>query len=159
MAKVTWLGEDTEEIPGPSYNMWNGVKFKKDHPVEVTDAHMLMKARVNRFYKVTDDEAQETPKEEVLRKQEAEQYDTSGARDVTPKQETHHAQGKALERKAQELKSKIENKKEDYDFRKTEKGSGYSAAKRKSQKRRPHIVPEYPHPTHDQIAPTPTPPD
>ena len=151
MTQLMWLGEDQEDMPGPSYHIWNGVKFRKDQWVELTDAHMIAKAKGSRFYKVTEEnpnvvlqendalEQEERrkayeAKQQVLRKQEAEQYDTSGARDVTPKQETQHAQGKALERKAQELKSKIETKKEDYNFRKTEKGSGYSPVKKKKEK-------------------------
>lgn len=123
-----------EDIPGPSFNTWCGVKFPKGVAVEVTDAAMLAKARVNQFYKVTDDGPPATPKQQVLRKQEAEQYDTSGARDVTPKQEPHHAQDKTLERQAQELKSKIENKKEDYNYRQAEKGSGYTPVKKRGRK-------------------------
>ena len=62
MVKVIWLGEDTETIPGPSFNIWNGVKFPKDVAVEVTDPYMLGKLRgmgENRFYKVIEDTKQE----------------------------------------------------------------------------------------------------
>jgi outer membrane biosynthesis protein TonB len=63
MAKVTWLGEDTATTPGPSFNTWNGIKFPKGKAVEVTDAHMLAKAKANRFYKVAE---QAAPKPEKV---------------------------------------------------------------------------------------------
>lgn len=67
MAKLTWLGEDDLHVTvdsdgvshqgaGPSFNLWNGIKFPKDVPVEVTDAHMIAKSRGNKFFKVEDDE-------------------------------------------------------------------------------------------------------
>ena len=64
MAKVIWLGEDAlhkdrngEPIAGPSYTMWNGVKFPKDVPVDVTNEQALAKARGNPFFDVIDDVA------------------------------------------------------------------------------------------------------
>ena len=55
MTKVTWKGEDTEDYAGPSYALWNGVKFPKDVAVEVTDPHMLGKARTNQYFKVQEE--------------------------------------------------------------------------------------------------------
>jgi hypothetical protein len=52
MALVTWLGEDTEREPGPSYNTWNGIRFPKGEPVEIADEHMIEVARTNQFYRV-----------------------------------------------------------------------------------------------------------
>lgn len=62
MTKVIWLGEDTETVAGPSFNVWNGVKFPKGVEVEVTDPYMLGKLKGmgdNRFYKVIEDTKQE----------------------------------------------------------------------------------------------------
>ncbi len=68
MAKVTWLGEDhlhakrdehgeiVEEGFGPSATIWNGVKFPKGVPVEVTNSMALQKARGNPFFHVDEDE-------------------------------------------------------------------------------------------------------
>lgn len=67
MAKVIWKGEDDlhfaldekgEKIPaaGPSFTMWNGVKFEKGKPVEVTNETALKKARGNPFFDVVDEE-------------------------------------------------------------------------------------------------------
>jgi hypothetical protein len=52
--QVTWLGEDTDEHPGPSYNTWGGIKFPKGVPVDVSDPHMIAKAKANQFFKVTE---------------------------------------------------------------------------------------------------------
>lgn len=72
MAKVTWLGEDvlhnvvthdghTIEGAGPSFTIWGGVKFPKGEAVEVTDAHMLKKAKINQFFSVEEDEPKRGP--------------------------------------------------------------------------------------------------
>lgn len=61
MAKITWLGEDTDTVAGPSFNVWNGVKFPKGKAVEVNDAHMIAKARGNQFYEVTEGKAEKAP--------------------------------------------------------------------------------------------------
>lgn len=58
MAKVIWKGEDdlhNDDRGGPSFTMWNGVKFPKDKPVEVTNEVALAKARSNPFFDVIDD--------------------------------------------------------------------------------------------------------
>jgi hypothetical protein len=59
MAKVTWTGEDdlhthADGSPGagPSFTVWNGVKFPKGEAVEVTNAVAVKKAKGNRFFKV-----------------------------------------------------------------------------------------------------------
>lgn len=57
MASVTWLGEDGKDkngndVAGPSFTVWGGVKFPKGQPVTVTDKAMLAKAKINQFFKV-----------------------------------------------------------------------------------------------------------
>jgi hypothetical protein len=54
MAKLTWLGEDTDETPGPSFTTaFGGVKFPKGQPVEVTDKDIITRARKNQFFEVS----------------------------------------------------------------------------------------------------------
>lgn len=71
MAKVTWKGEDhlhntvtsegvTVEGAGPSFTTWKGIKFPKDVAVDVTDAHIIAKAKRNIFFKV-EEEAKRGP--------------------------------------------------------------------------------------------------
>lgn len=52
MAKVTWLGEDVGDHPGPSFVIWQGIKFPKGKGVEIPEGPVLAKARGNRFFKV-----------------------------------------------------------------------------------------------------------
>ena len=53
MAKITWLGEDEPECPGPSFAIaYNGIKFPKGIPAEVSDNSMIEGARQNKFFKV-----------------------------------------------------------------------------------------------------------
>jgi hypothetical protein len=54
MAKITWLGEDTETYAGPSFTVWNAITFPKDVAVDISDERMIGKARGNRFFKVTE---------------------------------------------------------------------------------------------------------
>jgi hypothetical protein len=57
MAKITWLGEDDlhEGAPGPSFCVgFDGIKFPKGQPVEVTDKWIIGKARNNQFFDVDD---------------------------------------------------------------------------------------------------------
>jgi len=55
MAKLTWLGEDTEDGPGPSFVIaYDGIKFPKGHPVEVMDKGFIAKAKGNQFFEVDD---------------------------------------------------------------------------------------------------------
>jgi len=59
MAKLTWLGEDElhNGAPGPSFCVcFDGIKFLKGHPVEVTNKAFIEKARHNQFFEVEDDE-------------------------------------------------------------------------------------------------------
>lgn len=57
MAKLTWLGEDTQGYAGPSFTTaFGGVKFPKGEAVEITDANIVKKAKGNQFFKVEDDE-------------------------------------------------------------------------------------------------------
>jgi hypothetical protein len=64
--KVTWLGEDTDSEAGPSFCDWNGVRFHKGVPVEITGEKAIEKARGNRFFSVSDQpqEADNGEKEE-----------------------------------------------------------------------------------------------
>lgn len=53
MAKVTWLGEDTEDYAGPSFTTcFGGIKFSKGKPVEITDPDSIARARRNQFFEV-----------------------------------------------------------------------------------------------------------
>lgn len=67
MAKVTWLGEDRlhgEDVGGPSFTTWAGVRFPKGQPVDVTNAMAIRKAKANQYFKVEDvegDPVDETP--------------------------------------------------------------------------------------------------
>ena len=55
MAKLTWKGEDTEDGPGPSFVIaYDGIKFPKGQPVEVTNKAFIEKARHNQFFDVDD---------------------------------------------------------------------------------------------------------
>jgi hypothetical protein len=107
MVKITWLGEDTEETPGPSFNIWNGIKFPKGQPVEVTDAHMIKKATAGtRFWRVEEEAKHEKEKEE---KPSAQQADPQG-------EPAHRRQEKQLEEQQQT--------------------TGYSPAKKKSVRKK-----------------------
>ncbi|TXH32068.1 MAG: hypothetical protein E6Q98_25785 [Rhodospirillaceae bacterium] len=52
MAKLIWLGEPEGGEDGPRKNTWNGHTFIRGEEVEVTDEHMIAKARKNPFYSV-----------------------------------------------------------------------------------------------------------
>ena len=55
MAKLTWLGEDEPDCPGPSFAIaYNGIKFPKGIPVEVMNPAFIAKARNNQFFEVDD---------------------------------------------------------------------------------------------------------
>lgn len=106
MTKVIWLGEDTETTAGPSFNIWNGVKFPKGVEVEVTDPYMLGKLRrmgENRFYKVIEDTKQE---------------DSHGE---------SQTQGEGKSKEQGETREKKDN---------GEKGTGYSPIKKKVRKKK-----------------------
>jgi hypothetical protein len=53
MAKITWLGEDTNEYAGPSFTTAFDMKFPKGEPVEVTDKDIIARARRNQFFEVS----------------------------------------------------------------------------------------------------------
>lgn len=55
MAKITWLGEDSPGVAGPSFTTAFGQKFPKGEAVEVTDKDMIERARKNQFFDVSDD--------------------------------------------------------------------------------------------------------
>jgi hypothetical protein len=52
MAKVTWLGEDTQEYAGPSFTTCFDMKFPKGVAVEVIDKDTIKRAQKNQFFKV-----------------------------------------------------------------------------------------------------------
>lgn len=53
MAKVTWLGEDTENYAGPSFTTCYEMKFRKGEPVEISDKEIIRRAQKNQFFEVT----------------------------------------------------------------------------------------------------------
>lgn len=66
MVKVIWVGEDTADIPGPSFTTCYGLKFPKDVPVEVTDEDAIRRARGNLNFKVIEETKQEKSHGAVL---------------------------------------------------------------------------------------------
>ena len=55
MAKITWRGEDELHAPaaGPSFTTaYDGIKFPKGQPVEVTNQDFINRARKNKFFDV-----------------------------------------------------------------------------------------------------------
>lgn len=113
MAKVIWLGEDTEDMPGPSFTTCYGLKFPKDVPVEVTDEDAIRRARGNLNFKVIEEKKQEKGHGAVLGESQ-----TQG----------------------EEGQNAIEAKTKGYDFRKTEKGSGYSPVKKRVRKKKATVA-------------------
>lgn len=55
MAKITWLGEDTDSVAGPSFTTCFEMKFPKGEPVEVTALDFIKRAKGSRFFRVEDD--------------------------------------------------------------------------------------------------------
>ncbi len=54
MAKLTWLGEDTPDVSGPSFTTaFGGIKFPKGEPVEVADKDIIRRAQKNQYFEVT----------------------------------------------------------------------------------------------------------
>lgn len=53
MAKITWLGEDSEGVAGPSFTTCFDLKFPKGEAVEVTDKDIIKRAQKNQFFEVT----------------------------------------------------------------------------------------------------------
>ena len=56
MAKITWKGDDDfrDGEPGPTFCVsYDGTKFPKGVPVEVTDKEFIAMARMNPFYEVS----------------------------------------------------------------------------------------------------------
>ena len=117
MAKITWKGEDdpVNDIPGPSWNTWNGIRFPKGQPVEINDPGMIASARDNQFYIVAEGTRHGEKKDE--------------AQDQGEKQKPP-----SLEEKAQDKERLERNEPEkDYDYREAEKVSGYSPKKKKGR--------------------------
>jgi len=76
MISITWLGEDTETEAGPSFVIWNGVKFPKGEAVQVADAYMVAGARDNRFFRVDEEERKRGQAQEAeIEKQETEKQE------------------------------------------------------------------------------------
>jgi hypothetical protein len=106
MVKITWLGEDSDEAPGPSYNTWNEIRFAKGQAVEVSDPHMIAKARQNQFYKVTEDE-----------------------------EAAHEGEAKVEGQGRLQAQAEVV-KKQEADYRKSEKGTGYSPVEKKPRQKK-----------------------
>ena len=53
MAKITWLGEDQGDVPGPSFTTCYERKFPKGEAVEVNDKNIINRARKNQFFEVS----------------------------------------------------------------------------------------------------------
>ena len=59
MPKVTWLGDVDNPSDGytdDAHCTWGGYTFPHGVPVEVTDPHILHKAKTNRFFRLQEDE-------------------------------------------------------------------------------------------------------
>lgn len=52
MAKVAWLGEPIGHDEGPRQNIWNGITFPRGEEVEISNEHMIRKARRNPSFSV-----------------------------------------------------------------------------------------------------------
>ncbi len=52
MAKLVWLGEPDAEGDGPRNFQWNGITFPRGEEVEVSNGHMISKARNNPSFSV-----------------------------------------------------------------------------------------------------------
>ena len=124
MVKIIWKGEADEanDIPGPSWNTWNGIRFPRGQPVEISDPGMIASARQNQFYIVEEEASPVKPREKTH----------EASQDQSQEQE---AEPPSLEQKAQELKERLERKeqKKDYDYREAEKVSGYAPKKKKGR--------------------------
>ena len=57
MPKITWLGDvdHPESFDVDPCCTWGDYVFPLDTPVEVTDPHILHKARTNRFFRLQED--------------------------------------------------------------------------------------------------------
>jgi hypothetical protein len=58
MAKITWLGNvdsPHDEYETDAHCTWGDYLFPLDVPVEVTDPHIIEKARTNRFFRLQED--------------------------------------------------------------------------------------------------------
>lgn len=60
---LTWLGEDNLHHTGygPQVTTWGGIDFPKGVPVEVSDDHMIAKAKNNSFFEVDEQIAPDEP--------------------------------------------------------------------------------------------------
>ncbi len=120
MAKVIWVGEDTDDVPGPSFTTcYGGLKFPKGVPVEVTDEDAIRRARGNLNFK-------------VLEEGKKQQEKSHGA--VIGEGQTQD--------EGQKEQVKVEAKTKDYDYRESEKGSGYSPVKKRVRKKKPAVTAE-----------------
>jgi hypothetical protein len=137
MVKITWLGEDdpVNDIPGPSWNTWNGIRFPKGQPIEINDAGMIASAKQNQFYRV---EEATKPREKIDETQDQ-------------SQEQEQNEPTSLEQRAQELKKRLERKeqkvergleqetgKKEYHYRQAEKVEGYTPKKRGRKPKTPN---------------------
>ena len=96
MAKITWVGSDDPMEPHTS--IWNGVTFERGKPIDVTDEHMIKKARVHPHYAVkeaTNGEAKGGQGQEE--KEEQEEYPSKDKTDYPPVKKKRHRRKKKKE--------------------------------------------------------------
>jgi predicted transposase YbfD/YdcC len=105
MTKITWLGEDTETHAGPSFVVWNGIRFAKDVAVDVSDEYMIRKAHGNRFFKVS--------------------------KEASP----NEVEAKIEEQNKIEEQTEIEQVRQEADHGKAEGAPGYTPVKKKARKK------------------------
>lgn len=54
MAKITWLGEEDGITPGPSFMYaYDGIKFDKGIPVDITDKSIIERCKGSKYFEVT----------------------------------------------------------------------------------------------------------
>lgn len=56
MKKITWLGEDEDDVAGPSFTTCFDRKFKKGEAVDIDDEDTIARARKNPFFHVDGDD-------------------------------------------------------------------------------------------------------
>lgn len=56
MTKITWLGEDGDDVAGPSFTTCFDRRFNKGEAVDVDDKDTVERARKNPFFQVEGDD-------------------------------------------------------------------------------------------------------
>jgi len=59
MAKITWLGEDGDNVAGPSFTTCFDRRFPKGEAVEIADPDMIRRASSNPFFSVEEGQPEE----------------------------------------------------------------------------------------------------